>query len=111
VGFRIIDNDLQRCQEWVSGKGVVGSDLVITIGLENNGKLISVAGFNQFNGRSAFVHFYMDKASFVPKKYVWFIHYYAFVQCGLSMLIAAMDSTNEKILRLAMHLGYEEKYR
>ena len=109
---RIIDNDLPRCQQWLADKtGGVGTDMVVCIGLEKDGQLIAVTGYNLFNGKSCHVHFCIEKGAYPTRQYIWFVHYYAFVQAGLTMMIALMAASNERILRLARHLGYVEKYR
>jgi len=109
---RIIDNDLARCQQWLGDKtGGVGTDMVVCIGLEKDGELIAVTGYNLFNGKSCHVHFCIEKGAYLTRNYLWFMHYYPFVQSGLDMMIALMAASNERILRLAKHCGYQEKYR
>lgn len=105
--YRIIDNDDKRCVEWVNG----GRDYINCIGLEKDGELIAVTGYNYFNGKSCHVHFSIKQGAYPTKDYVWFVHYYPFVQLGLDVMIAYMAESNHKILRLAKHLGYEEKAR
>lgn len=108
----IIDNDTPRCQQWIKERtGGVGTDLVVAIGLEKHGELKAVTGYNLFEGNSCFVHFCIDKGTYPDRKYIWFVHYYPFVQCGLDVMIALVSSANAAILRLCEHLGYKEKYR
>ena len=112
TAYRIVDNELSRCQKWLGDKtGGVGTDMVVCIGLERNGELIAVTGYNLFNGRSCHVHFCIEKGAYPTRQYVWFVHYYAFIQAGLEVMIAFMAASNERILKLARHLGYVEKYR
>jgi len=112
TAYRIIDNELSRCQKWLGDKaGSVGTDMVVCIGLERNGELIAVTGYNLFNGRSCHVHFCIKKGAYPTRQYIWFVHYYAFIQAGLEMMIAFMAASNERILKLTRHLGYVEKYR
>ena len=108
----IIDQDLKRCQQWINDHyGVEGGEFTAAIGYEKDGELQCVTGYNHFNGKSCHIHFYLKPGVYVPRNYIWFVHFYPFHQAGVDMLIALMASVNEKILRLAEHLGYSERYR
>jgi len=107
----VIITDLYRCQDWVSTNyNVCGSEFTAAIGYEKDGEIRCVTGYNHFNGKSCHTHFYY-KGGYVPKDYLWFIHYYPFIQCGLDMLIAIIASANDKIVNLCHKLGYIEQYR
>ena len=107
MAFNIIDKDLERCQEWLGDRmSSVGYDMVQAIGLERDGELVAVTGYNNFTDKSCHVHFCLDKGVVVPKRYLWFVHYYPFVQAGLDVLIAIMPQANDNIIKLAQHLGY-----
>lgn len=106
--YNIIDNNLSRCQEWVSNNyNVCGTEFTAAIGLQRNKELICVTGYNHFNGKSCHVHYYLKEKSYVPKSYVWYVHYYPFIQNGLDMLIAIVDSSNKSIIKLIKNLGYD----
>lgn len=99
-----IITDAELCQEWVAKKyNIVGKELTVCIGLQRNNELIAVCGYNNFNGVSCHAHYYHD-TNYAPARFLWFIHYYPFVQCGLKMMIAITH--NPKMVKLAEKLGY-----
>lgn len=107
MAFNIVDRDLDRCADWLGDNtGTTGYDMVAAIGLERDGELVAVTGYNNFTDKACHVHFCIDSGVMVPRRYLWFVHYYPFMQAGLDVLIAIMPDINEKILRLAQHLGY-----
>jgi RimJ/RimL family protein N-acetyltransferase len=111
MSYAIIDNGLKRCQDWVANEyGVCGTEFTAAIGLERDGELVSVTGYNHFNGKSCHVHYFLKKGAYVPRRYVWFVHYYPYIQNGLNMMIAIVSSTNIAIIRLAKNLGYSYNY-
>lgn len=98
--------DLQCCRDWVfNNYHVIADEFTQAIGLEKNGKIVSVTGYNHFNGKSCHVHFY-HSGGYVSRHYIWLVHHYPFIQCGLDVMIAIVASSNQKIIRLARHLGY-----
>jgi len=107
MAYKIIDRDLERCQDWLGDRtGAIGYDMAQAIGLERDGELVAVTGYNQFTDKACHVHFCMETGVVVPKRYLWFVHYYPFIQAGIDVLIAIMPAINEKIIKLAQHLGY-----
>ncbi|MGZ5029072.1 MAG: hypothetical protein ACXWAT_00595 [Methylobacter sp.] len=111
MAYKIIDSDMTRCQAWIAKEyGAVGGDMVMLLGLERDGVLVAVTGFNYFNGKSAHQHFYIKKGQYPTKNFAWFMFYYPFYQAGLDVLIAIIPESNKAIVRLAKHAGYVEKY-
>ncbi|MCK9622149.1 MAG: hypothetical protein M0R47_16635 [Methylobacter sp.] len=107
MAFRVIDRDLERCQDWLGDRtGTIGYDMVQAIGLERDGELVAVTGYNNFIDKSCHIHFAIQDGVVVPRNYLWFIHYYPYMQAGIDVLIAFMPVANERIIRLAQHLGY-----
>jgi len=112
VGFNIIDNDCPRCIAWMAAQtDKPCSDMVSMIGLERNGELIAVAGYNCFNGKSCQMHMTIKRGAYVTRNFVWFVCYYPFVQIGLELIIGILPEDNADIIKLAKHAGFEEKYR
>lgn len=110
--YKIIDNDNKRCQKWMAvQKGAPCTDMIQTIGLEKDGDLIAVAGYNCFSGSTCQQHLTIARGEKVIRKFVWFIYFYPFVQLGIKMLIAIMPEDNANIVRLAKNAGFIEKYR
>ena len=107
MAYKIIDRDLERCQDWLGDRtSGIGYDIVQAIGLERDGELVAVTGYNNFTDKACHVHFAIDKGVMAPRHYIWFVHYYPFVQVGLNAMIATVSSANDRILKLAKHLGY-----
>lgn len=102
--------DANICREWVvKNYNKAGNEIVSAIGFEKDNEITAVTGYSYFNGKSCHIHFYLK--GYVNKNYVWFVHYYPFIQCGLATLVAIMAASNTKILRLSRKLGYKEQYR
>jgi hypothetical protein len=98
--------DLPKCQKWVAENyDVVGTDLTMCIGLEKDGNMVCVTGYNHFNGKSCHGHYY-HKGGYVPPSYIWYVHYYPFVQNSLDILIGIVSSANKAIIKLMLRLGY-----
>lgn len=87
---------------WYPGKGE-------TIGLEENGRLIAGAIFDNYNGRSVQVHV----AASDPKKFwlgrdgIWLCFAYPFSQLKVSKLLAPVGQGNVAAIRFALHLGFQ----
>lgn len=110
VAYKIIDKELERCQDWLGDRtGTIGYDVIQAIGLEKNGELVAVTGYTNFTDKSCQVHFCIDKGVYPTKEYLWFVHYYPFVQAGVNVMLAIMPQTNDRIIRLAQHLGFTLK--
>lgn len=107
MAYKIIDRDLDRCRDWLGDSiGSVGYDMIQAIGLERDGSLVTVTGYNNFTDKACHVHFSMDKGAYAPREYVWFVHHYPFIQARVDVLIAMVSKANHKLIRLVEHLGY-----
>lgn len=112
MAFKIIDNDYYRCNKWlIDYAGWTNHDMGVLIGLERDGELTAVSGYNNFNGKSCQQHMVIKKGEYMPKRFAWFIYYYPFVQLGLDLLIGIFPEHNADIIKLATHAGFKEKYR
>lgn len=108
--IRIIDNDVKRCQNWVAENyHNVGFDLVQTIGLEQDGKITAVIGYNYFNDVSCHVHVYIKKGVWIPKQFLWFAFYYPFNQLGLQVIVGLFNSSNGSVLKLANRFNFKQR--
>ena len=102
--YRIVDNEHDRVTRYVAQKnsahwfpGNVG------IGLERAGQLIAGVSYDSYCGRSICMHAAIDRLN---RDILWYAFYYPFVQLGVKKVIGLVDSTNEKALRLDLHLGF-----
>ena len=109
MAYKIIDNDYDRLQKhWTAFVGYEAS-MQTMIGLERDGQIICVFGYNNFNGKSCHQHIIYKEGEYVPRNYVWFVYYYPFNQMGVDVLIGMTPSDNKKALRLAKHAGFIEQ--
>lgn len=105
--YRIIDNDVPRCQQWLAAHNAwIGTDMVATIGLEKNGELVAVAGYNLFVAKSCHAHFCILPGERMTKDFLWFAHYFPFVQAGCAVIVALVEIANVRIRRLMKKSGY-----
>lgn len=112
MAFKIIDSDIPRCQAWMAEQTGWGrSDMTVAIGLERDGELIAVSGYNCFNGKSCQQHMVIKKGEYMTRNFAWFCYYYPFVQAGVDLLIGILPEDNADIIKLAKHAGFEEQYR
>jgi hypothetical protein len=111
VAYKIIDNDYDRLKDWWSDFMGYPVTMQAMIGLEKDGEIVCIFGYDNFNGKSCQQHIVYKQGEYVPRNYVWFVYYYPFVQIGIDLLIGMTPANNEKALRLSKHAGFVEKYR
>jgi len=112
MAYKIIDRDLDRCQDWLGDRtNGVGYDMIQAIGLEKDGELVAVTGYNNFTTKACHVHFAIDKGIYPTRQFIWFVHYYPFFQAGIDVLIGMVSTANSAIVNLTKRLGYTEQCR
>lgn len=79
------------------------------IGLETNGKLVAVAGFDSYNGASMQVHLAITGR--LTRKFIRHVYNYAFNTAKVYKLVGLVSSTNEKALKFDFHSGFVEEGR
>lgn len=105
-----IVTDLERCQDWLGDRtNGIGYDMLQAIGLERNGELVAVTGYNDFKEKSCQVHFAIEKGTYPTREYIWFVHYYPFMQAGVDVMIGIISMANQGIVNLTKRLGYTEQ--
>ena len=111
MAYKIIDNDYDRLRDWWSDFMGYPVTMQAMIGLEKDGEIICIFGYDNFNGKSCHQHFICNPGKYVPRDYIWFSYFYPFNQMGVEMLIGMLPSNNDRIIDLAKHAGFVEKYR
>ena len=111
MDYKIIDNDYDRLRDWWSDFVGHTACMQTMIGLEKDGEIVCIFGYDNFNGKSCQQHIVYKQGEYVPRNYVWFVYYYPFMQMGVDMLIGMLPSNNDRIIDLAKHAGFVEKYR
>lgn len=107
MAYRIIDNDFERCREWMRQQMQTASCEDVAIGLEKNGELIAATSYGKFNQVSMHAHIAIAEGERLNREFAWFMLYYPFVQIGVNALIVLVDSSRERAIRLQNHLGYQ----
>jgi len=75
-------------------------------------KLAIVVGFNGFIGKLAQIHVaYAEGWHFTPRAMLREVFRYAFDVTKREMLIAVVNSKNERAMRMDLHLGFREIFR
>lgn len=77
------------------------------IGLETDGKIVAVAGYDDYNGASVRAHLAIDGK--LTPEFIWYGFYYPFEELKVNKIIGLVASTNHKALRLDKHFGYIEE--
>ena len=78
------------------------------IGLERNGNLCAVVGYEDFNGASVRMHVAAENGRrWMVKDYLWFCFYYPFEQLGVKQIIGLVSSANKQAFDFDMNLGFK----
>jgi len=78
----------------------------VYIGLEQDGKLIAVCGFDNYNGRSLHMHIAAEGKRWMTKEYLWYCFHYPFVEVGVDKIIGIVEEGNKKAIRFDNRLGF-----
>ena len=91
--------------------GVPWSEDFRAIGVEVGGLLRAVVAYNGFTGRTCFMHSAIDDPSVISRTFVRAIFEYPFNQCGVSHILAMVDSCNTQALEIDRRCGFKEIHR
>lgn len=105
MSYRIIDNDFDRCRQWMKDRGASSYCEEVCIGLELDGELIAAIGYGWYNTKSMHMHIAKAPGRYVTRSFLWFAFYYPFFVCGAELVISLTESGNEAD-RVARHAGY-----
>lgn len=103
----IVTDRQDELGEWLcsrtGGQYVPGSG--VYIGNELHGKIVAVAGYEDFNGASVRVHV-AGEGRWMTRDFLWYGFYYPFEEMKVKKIIGLVASTNLKALKLDLHFGY-----
>ena len=89
--------------------GVYTEQDSVSIGrIDDTGKLIGGVVFENYNGNSMLMHC-AGEGAWINKDFLRKTFRYAFEQIKVHKLIGLVDSTNEKAIRLDLHLGFVQE--
>lgn len=71
-----------------------------------NGRIIGAVGFDRWNGKSCEMHC-AGEGNWLSRELLGAIFRYPFEVAGCSVVLAIVDSANERALRLNEHAGFE----
>ena len=92
--------------------GVVPSEDLRMIVWFTGGRPKLVVGFNSFVGKTCQMHVAMESGfRFTPRAMLKACFSYAFVMCGIELLLGVVKSSNEAAMKYDQHLGFKELYR
>jgi RimJ/RimL family protein N-acetyltransferase len=74
------------------------------IGLEKNGEIVAVCGYDDFNISSVRAHIAIEGR--INRRFLWFILHYPFEQLKVKKMVAPVHSGNAKSLRFCEKLGF-----
>jgi RimJ/RimL family protein N-acetyltransferase len=99
----IIDKEIAK---WVMAKIGTPNDSMTAIGyLNSNNELIAGVAFENWNENNLFGHQRIDSP---PSRQFWInVADYIFNQCGCKRFTATVEATNEKAIKLNLHIGFE----
>lgn len=86
--------------EWFTGRGQ-------TVGLLDSEKgPIACALYEGHNGASVMVHLAKAPDASLCHEFIWYGSYYPFVELGVNVLIAPVESTNSRSIKFTEHYGF-----
>lgn len=107
---RVITNPQDVLGQWLCErtKGEYTPNTAQYIGLEENGEIIAVVGYDNYNGASVSMHVAGEGKRWMNREFLWYAFHYPFVEVGVNVIIGLVSSTNQAALNLDKHLGFEE---
>lgn len=107
---RIITSPQDELGAWLCErtKGQYTPNVGQYVGLEENGQIIAVVGYDNYNGASLSMHVAGEGKRWMTREFLWYAFYYPFVEVGVKVIIGLVSGDNEAALKLDKHLGFEE---
>lgn len=91
--------------------GVPWSSDFRAIGVVRNDCLMAVVAYNGFTGRTCFMHDAIDDPSVIDRTFVREVFRYPFEVCGVTHILALVDSANQRAMSINSRLGFREVHR
>lgn len=109
---RLIFNDKERIGAWVAREVEHTASFgdYYAMGIEQAGEIVAGIVFHQFNGANAVAHIAVKKTTKTLITLLEHAANYAFNQCQLKRLTGMVTDSNQKALKLDLHLGWEEEF-
>jgi RimJ/RimL family protein N-acetyltransferase len=78
----------------------------VTIGLEEDGKLIAGVLYEDFNGANINIAVAGEGKRWLNREFLWFVFYYPFIQLKVRRVTALIASTNQASINFCQHIGF-----
>ena len=112
---RILDKpaDWPRIAEFVANRIGCGrkTDNFTAIGLADDDKLVAGVVYSDWNGSNVTAGIAGDGKHWLTREFLWFIHYYAFIQLGAKRITACVEQTNLVSQQFVTKLGFSFESR
>lgn len=76
------------------------------VGLEKDGSIVAVVGYEDYNGASVRMHVAGEGRRWMTREYLWYCFYYPFEQIKVKKILGLVHSANVDAIRLDKHLGF-----
>lgn len=108
---KIITDRQNELGEWLCSRteGQYTPNIGTYIGLEENGTLCAVVGFDNYNGASISMHVAGEGKRWINREYLWYCFYYPFEQLKVNKILGLVSSDNLDALRFDRHLGFKQE--
>lgn len=104
---RIIVGQDDRVGSWVLERtGGQWKGESVTIGLEEDGKLVAGALYEDFNGANINIALAGEGRNWLNREFLWFTCYYPFEQLKVRRVTALVASSNETSINFCQHIGF-----
>lgn len=80
------------------------------IGLEKDGKIIAVCGYDNFNGASIQMHIAGEGKRWLNREFLWYCFHYPFNELKVNLVVGLVPSSNKDALRFDTHLGFQVEH-
>lgn len=108
----IVSTPREALWVWVNTKlGIPWSEDFRAIGALREDCLCAVVAYNGFTGRTCFMHSAIDDPAVINRTFVKAIFDYPFNHCKLTHVLALVESSNTRAMKIDLRLGFKEVNR
>lgn len=105
----IVSTPREALWVWVNQRlGLPWSSDFRAIGVVRGDCLCAAIAYNGFTGRSCFMHSAIDDPTVINRTFVKAIFEFPFNQCNLTHVIALVESSNTRAMKIDLRLGFKE---
>jgi RimJ/RimL family protein N-acetyltransferase len=79
------------------------------IGHEENGEIIAVVGYDNYNGATIAMHVAGINKRWATREFLRFVFYYPFEQLDVNKVLGFVSSNNQEALKFDRHIGFVDE--